>query len=74
LDPPSNIVFQYSGDIEGYGFSIFLPGDIEHGMFGPSVMAGTILFSTEAGGGDEGAFDPRVKGCHSLKEFELFGF
>jgi hypothetical protein len=25
-------------------------------------MAGTILLSTEAGSGDEGAFDPRPKG------------
>jgi hypothetical protein len=43
-------------------------------MFDPPVMAGTILFSTEAGRGDEGAFDPRVKRCHPLQEFELVRF
>jgi hypothetical protein len=35
-------------------------------MFRSPVMAGTILLSTEAGSGDEGAFDPRVEGSYLL--------
>jgi hypothetical protein len=73
LDPPSNIVFQFSGDIKRDGFSVFLPSDIEDGMFSPSMMAGAILFSTVAGGGDEGTFDPGVKGRYFLYGFKLFG-
>jgi hypothetical protein len=73
LYPFSDIAFQPSGDIEGYGFPFFFPSDIEDGVFGPSVMAGAIVFSTEAGGGDEGAFDPGVKRCYFLEEFKLFG-
>jgi len=73
LYPLSDLVFQSSGDIEGYGFPFFFPGDIEDRVFGSSVMAGAIVFSTEAGGGDEGAFDPGVKRGYFLKEFKLFG-
>ena len=29
-------------------------------MLYPSLMASTILFTTATGGGDEGAFDPRI--------------
>jgi len=44
LYPLSDLVFQSSGDIEGYGFPFFFPGDIEDRVFGSSVMAGAIFF------------------------------
>ena len=63
-------VLQASGD----GLALFLPGDIENRMFGPSLMADAILLAAESGGGDQRAFDPGDQGMDFSKRFEAFCF
>jgi len=74
LDPPYDFWLQPSWNIERDGLTVFLPGDIEDRMFGPSLMADAILLPTESGGGDQRAFDPGDEGMDFLEGFEAFGF
>jgi hypothetical protein len=53
---------------------VFLPGNIEDRMFGPSLMADAILLATESGGGDQRAFDPGDQGMDFPERFEPFRF
>jgi len=74
LDPPDDFRLQPSWNIERDGLAVFLPGDIEDRMFGPSLVADAILLATESRGGDQRAFDPGDEGLDFLERFEAFSF
>jgi hypothetical protein len=74
LNPPDDFWLHPSGNIEWDGLTTFFPGDIEDRMFGSSLMADAILFATESGGWDQGAFNPGDKGMDFLERLEAFGF
>jgi hypothetical protein len=74
LDPRDDFWLQSSWNIERDGLAVFLPGNVEDRMLGPSLMTDAILLATESGGGDQRAFDPGDEGMDFLERFEAFAF